>query len=168
MLVVADAGPLIYLSAVGQLELLRRLHDRVLVPRVVFEEVVERGAGLPGSLEVAQANWLEILSVAATDPILQTLLTTLDAGEAAALALARRENADLVLIDERRGRAAARRLGLQVQGTLGVLVRAKRAGTIEKAEPLLRALLDAGFWISDQMIRRTLEAAGEAPSPGEG
>lgn len=161
MLIVADAGPLIYLSAIGQLELLRRLHDRVLVPRTVFDEVVESGTGLPGSKEVAAARWLEILSVDAGDPVLRTLLSVLDAGEAAALALARRENADLVLIDERRGRAAARRLGLSVQGTLGVLVRAKRTGVIDKVEPQLRALLDAGFWMSDEVVHRTIVAAGE-------
>lgn len=103
----------------------------------------------------------------AEDPVLRTLLTGLDAGEAAALALARRENADLVLIDERRGRAAAKRLGLPVQGTLGVLVHAKRARAIERVEPLLHALIDVGFWISDDVVRRALEAAGEATSRQE-
>jgi uncharacterized protein len=161
VLVVADAGPLIYSSPIGQLDLLRRLHDRVLVPRTVFEEVVESGAGLPGSKEVAAARWLEILSVDGSDSVLRTLLSVLDAGEAAAIALARRENADLVLIDERRGRGAARRLGLSVQGTLGVLLRAKRTGVINKVEPQLRALLDAGFWMSDDVVHRTLVAAGE-------
>ncbi|MEI7894178.1 MAG: hypothetical protein WCI05_13880 [Myxococcales bacterium] len=47
MIVVADAGPLIHLSAIGQLELLRRLSPQVLVPRAVLEEVVVVGAGLP-------------------------------------------------------------------------------------------------------------------------
>jgi predicted nucleic acid-binding protein len=124
VIVVADAGPLIYLSAVGQLDLLR-----------------ER-----------------------CDPAFQLLATVLDVGEAAAIALARREQADLVLIDERRGRLTAQRLGMVVQGTLGVLVRAKRAGSIEQVAPLLRSLVDAGFWISDDVIRRVLAAVGEAMS----
>lgn len=164
MLVVADSGPLIYLSSVGQLDLLRKLHDRVLVPRDVVEEVVNRGAGLVGSVEVAQAPWLEVLSLDRSDPVFSTLLTMLGSGEAAAIAMARREHADLVLIDERRGRAAAQRLGLRVQGTLGILLRAKRIGLIESVEPLIRRLLDADFWISADVIRRTLAAAGEAPS----
>jgi predicted nucleic acid-binding protein len=165
VLVVADAGPLIFLSAIAQLELLRALHDRVLIPMAVFEEVVESGAGQPGCTEVAQAKWLEIHKVDEADPILRTLLTTLDAGEAAALALPHREGADLVLMDERRGRAAARRLGLAVQGTLGLLVRAKRNGAIETVGPHLRSLREAGFWISSEVLDRTLEAAGEAMPP---
>jgi len=165
VLVVADAGPLIFLSAIDQLELLRTLHDRVLIPSAVFDEVVENGAGLPGCVEVAQATWLEILEVDEADPVLRTLLTTLDTGEAAALALAHRERADLVLMDERRGRAAARRLGLSVQGTLGVLVRAKRAGALETVGAHLHSLREAGFWIADDIVRRTLDAAGEAMLP---
>jgi len=165
VIVVADAGPLIFLSAIDQLELLRTLHDRVLIPIEVFEEVVGKGAGLPGCAEVAQAKWLEILEVDGADPLLRTLQTTLDRGEAAALALAHRERAELVLMDERRGRAAARRLGLNVQGTLGVLVHAKRAKAIVSVEPHLRALREAGFWIADDIVRRTLEAAGETVLP---
>ncbi len=135
MLVVADAGPLIYLSVVGQLDLLPQLYDRVLAPRVVVEEIVERGAGLPGSSEVAAAKWLEVMAVDAGTPEFRTLCTLLDIGEAAALVLASREQADLVLIDERRGRATARRLNLNVRGTLGVLVHAKRTGAIAEVAP---------------------------------
>jgi len=72
---------------------------------------------------------------------------------------------DLVLMDERRGRAAARRLGLSVQGTLGVLVRAKRAGALETVGAHLHSLRRAGFWIADDIVGRTLDAAGEAMLP---
>ena len=163
MLVVADAGPLIYLSAAGHLELLPQLYDRILVPSVVFEEVVDRGAGLPGSAELAAATWVEVPPSDVEDPVCSALLATLDHGEAAALALARREGADLVLIDERRGREVARRLGLPVRGTLGVLVQARRQGAIDALAPILEQLIDAGFWISDELVSRVLGAVGEAP-----
>jgi hypothetical protein len=87
--------------------------------------------------------------------------------EAAALALARRERADLVLIDEIRGRRVAQRLHLRVEGTLGLLVRGKRAGEVKEVAPLLRAMIDAGFWISDEVVQRVLDAASET-SAGDG
>lgn len=59
MIVVPDAGPLIYLAGAGHLELLPQLYDRVVVPRVVLDEIVVAGAGLTGSREVAAAEWLK-------------------------------------------------------------------------------------------------------------
>lgn len=62
MIVVADAGPLIHLGAIGQLELIHRLSPEVLVPRAVFDEVAIAGAGLPGSSEVQAAVVARVLA----------------------------------------------------------------------------------------------------------
>ncbi len=48
MIVVSDSGPIIHLSMVGMVSLLPDLFGEILVPSVVFREVVEVGAGLPG------------------------------------------------------------------------------------------------------------------------
>jgi predicted nucleic acid-binding protein len=81
VIVVPDAGPLIYLGGAGELDLLRKLYDEVVVPRVVYDEVVLAGAGLSGAQEVAAASWLRVEDMA-PDP---TLAATLDRGEAAAI-----------------------------------------------------------------------------------
>ena len=65
MIVVTDAGPLIYLAGVGQLELLRLLYADVVVPRIVFEEVTVAGVGLVWATEVAAAAWLRVVERAA-------------------------------------------------------------------------------------------------------
>ena len=106
MIVVPDAGPLIYLAGAGKLELLTQLYDRVVVPRVVYEEIVLAGAGLVGSAEVSAASWLEVED-AAPDPV---LARTLDRGEAAAIPLAERLGATL-LCDDAAGRAVPRPAG---------------------------------------------------------
>ena len=59
------------------------------------------------------------------DKLSSLLETTLDPGEAEAIALAMEMSADLILLDERDGRIAAERAGLRVTGLLGVLLRAK-------------------------------------------
>ena len=55
MIVIADSGPIIHLSMVGQLELLPRFYGEICIPRIVYREVVEDGAGLPGSAELRAA-----------------------------------------------------------------------------------------------------------------
>ena len=109
MIVVPDAGPLIYLAAAGKLALLPHLYDRVIVARVVYEEVVVAGAGLTGSDEAAAATWLDVQD-AAPDPDLARIL---DRGEAAAIPLAERLGATL-LCDDAAGRTEARRRGVPV------------------------------------------------------
>lgn len=158
---VADSGPLIASSMIGQLDLLAGLYSQVIVPRAVYDEVVVRGAGLPGSAELANATWVQVRGEVREDALFRGLVETLDAGEAAALALAVQVSADLVLLDDLRGRKTARRLGLKVRGSLGVLVEAKRAGLIGSVAPLLDALAMQGIWFSDEVRRRALSEAGE-------
>ena len=162
MLVIADSGPVIYLSCLGQLDLLKQMFGRVVVPRQVYEEVVDLGAGLPGSSELPAATWVDVEDVDEDDSLFQSLTELLDRGEAAALTLAEHRSADLVLVDERKGRQAAKRLGLAVRGTLGILVGAKRAGLIDAVGPLLQTLQENDFWMSADLRLQVLLAACEA------
>jgi predicted nucleic acid-binding protein len=161
VLVVADAGPIIALSSVDLLELLPKLFETIVVPREVHDEVVGRGAGLPGSRELAAAKWAAIQDVPPDDSLLTSLRETLDAGEAAALAFAAHARADLILIDELRGRQTARKMGLAIKDTLGVLVSAKRSGLIDAICPVLDALVARDFWLADDLRARLLAEVGE-------
>ena len=96
--------------------------------------------------------------------VVRALQGELDRGEAAAIALAVERQADMVLIDERRARAVAIRLGLNVVGVLGVLVEAKHKALIPQLKPILDALITrAGFWVSIQLYERILQTVGERP-----
>jgi predicted nucleic acid-binding protein len=86
----------------------------------------------------------------------------LDVGEAEAIALALFRKADLLCIDERKGRAIAGSLGLSITGLLGMLLAEKRAGRLASIRDCLRELVDrADFFISPPLIRDVIEAAGE-------
>jgi uncharacterized protein len=52
MIVVSNTSPIINLAAVGRLELLRALFERIIIPVAVYHEIVEDGQGLPGAIEV--------------------------------------------------------------------------------------------------------------------
>lgn len=165
MLVVADASPLILLGRLELLDLLPRLFDRVITPREVFQEVTGGEIALPGGRAVRRAEWLEVVDVGSEDQeaLQATLRGELDLGEAAAITLARSRGADLVLIDERQGRRIARSLGLEVKGTVGVLLQAKRRGHVDRLKPLLERLQEEGAWLKEDLVRSVLEAAGEEP-----
>lgn len=158
---VADATPLIGLAKIGELGLLRTVFEQIIVPQVVFDEVVGAGVRRPGTEELLQAAWVQVRHVKDRSSV-GLLLAELNAGEAEAIVLARETAADRLLIDERKGRIVARRLGLQIIGTAGLLVLAKKQGVLAEVRPVLTRLIEADFRLSDRVVRSVLTAAGEA------
>ena len=159
MIVVSDAGPLIYLGAVGHLDLLRLMFGRVLVPEAVWREVVDMGEGRPGSRETRAATWLIVTP--ANQEAARQLQGQLDLGEAEALALAVELDADHLLIDDQAGRRLAAELGVSIVGSLGILVRAKRLGHIDAVRPVVEAMLELGFHATTDLVDTVLTLAGE-------
>ena len=161
MVVVADASPLIFLSRLGLLHLLSDLYGIVLVPRAAHSEVTADEEA-SGALAVRDADWIQVADPTENQPLQQAAQEELDAGEAAAIRLALERDADLLLIDERQGRRVARRLGLEIKGTLGILVASRREGLLEELRPILEKLIEVGAWVTEDLVRATLEAVGEA------
>ena len=161
MIVVSNTSPIINLAAVGQLDLLRQLYGKVIIPQAVYHEITVIGAGQPGAMEVQTLEWIETKQVT-NRALVMVLQTELDEGEVEAIALAIELRADLLLLDERLGRTIASRLGLQFIGLLGVLIEAKQKGYTPAVKPVLDDLVTkAGFWVSPQLYARVLQAAGE-------
>jgi predicted nucleic acid-binding protein len=150
-LVIADTGPVNYLILIGCIQLLPRLFEKVMLPGAVCRELSNPGAPQEVRNWIAKPPcWLEIRE---PDPIGLAAVSGLDEGESAAIALASVLNADLLLIDDREGVQAARAIGLEVTGTLGVLDIAADRGLVDFSQVVRqlertnfrrpRALLDA-------------------------
>ncbi len=91
-----------------------------------------------------------------------SLRSELDEGEAEAIALGIQLKAELLLLDESRGRAVASRLGLKFTGLLGVLLSAKHQGFIPSVKIQLDDIIaKAGFWVSEKVYAHALRLAGE-------
>lgn len=111
---------------IGQIDLLRQLYTRVLVPPAVLAELKHPAAPKPvQDWAVNTPAWAEVLS-----PKNSLILRQLDLGESEAIALAAEVHADVVLMDEHAGRQEAIRRGLRVAGTLSVLDEAEQAGLV--------------------------------------
>jgi predicted nucleic acid-binding protein len=149
------------LAAAGQLDLLKRLYDKVTVPNMVAQELsaIHTERFHVPSLETL--SWIEVKAVA-DRYLVSSFLLKLDPGEAEVIALAVEMNADLVLLDERMAREVASRLGLKFIGVIGVLIEAKHRGFILTLKPVLDDMIaKAGFWVSEHLYARVLREAGE-------
>ncbi len=161
MIVVSNTSPIINLAAIGQLELLHSLYDTITIPQAVYYEVAVRGNGQAGASEIQASHWIERSQVRDV-ALVEHLKQQLDAGEAEAIALAIELRADLLLLDERRGRMIAKELGLAMTGLMGILLVAKQRGYLVAIKPVLHELMTvAGFWIDQELYTRVLESAKE-------
>lgn len=158
-IVVVNTTPIISLSVVGQLKLLRDLYEQPVVPPAVRAEALIKGAHVAGVTELTQATWIETIPL--RDPRRADLISDLDRGEAEVLALAQELNATLVILDERMGRRHARRLGLRLTGTLGVLLRAKQQKLVPAVGPLILDMQAAGIRFGGPLVDQVLKVAGE-------
>ena len=145
---VTNSTCLIGLERIEQLDILPQVFSTVTIPTAVQAEV-----GI-------SADWLTIRTVQNL-AVVATLKTQVDEGEAEAIALAMELGDVFVILDDRNARRIAEQLSLKVIGTVGMLLRAKQKGVITEIKPLLTALNQADFRISEAIVQNALRIAGE-------
>lgn len=147
--IVSDASCLILLNKISRLDLLRQVFGKILITNIVAEEF---GHPIP--------EWVEVRP---TDSFLQKgLLNILDAGEASAITLATELHDALLIIDESKGRKVAKKMGLSVTGSLGVVIIAKNNGHISSVKAIIEKIERTNFRISPSIIQSVLQKAGES------
>ncbi|MEO6037934.1 MAG: DUF3368 domain-containing protein [Saprospiraceae bacterium] len=161
MVVISDTSPVINLLRIGKLHLLTALYGKIVIPTMVWHELVALQRLGYDLSELTNAPWLEVKSSSSSD-FLSKLKDELDPGEAEAIALAKEISADLLIIDEKAGRSAARREGLEIIGILGILLEAKHRGLIDLIKPILEDLIQiARFRISPALFAELVQVASE-------
>ncbi len=153
MTVVSDTSPLRYLIAAGHADLIPKLFGTVLIPRAVEQEILDPHA--PRSVQEWMAQrpaWLQIREVQARPD--GKLTEQLDPGEAEAIQLALELRAEVLILDERRGRQVAAARGITVIGALGMLRESYRRGFIDNPIALAVQMRSIGFRTSRALTRR--------------
>lgn len=160
--IIADAGPLIGLARIGLLSLLQGLYGTVVIPATVFVELrtVEDRPGSRALRKALEEGWLKPEEIRPTEE-LKILLLLLGRGEAEAILLAEQRPCRFLLLDEKRGRTMARRRGIRVVGTGGVLLAAKQRGLLNSVSLVLDQLAGAGYRLSVELRAEILRRAGE-------
>ena len=163
MTVISDTSAITNLAAIHNLQLLLQLYSQVMIPEAVYRELADIEPPVPGTLEVQRASWLEVREIVNREVVerLQDEVR-LDSGESEVIALALELNADLLLIDERRGRAKADRLGVRITVLLGILVEAKQKNLIVAVKPLIDKLIaKSEFRVSSALYSQILNVVDE-------
>jgi hypothetical protein len=154
MRVVVNTSPLIALDRIGRLEILRALYGTVVRPQSVLEELKAGRGCCEMSSALCDADWI----VTEPDPAEAVLRRELGPGEMAAIALAVRTKADLIILDDLQARFLADSVGLRLTGTLGVLMAAFKAGHITDVNRAVADLQASGFRVSERLVEHIRRA----------
>lgn len=157
---ICNTGPLVALSMIDRIDVLRHLFELIAVPEAVHKEILEGGTTGAGLANYRKVKWIKVMKP--SNPLDPLLKTSLDVGEAAVIGLAREMSVNIVIVDERKARKIARTIyGLHVIGSARVLVEAKRHGLLNNVGAALQSMRDGGYWIGDSIVDIALQQAGE-------
>jgi predicted nucleic acid-binding protein len=160
VIVISDASPIRALHCLGLLSLCRDLYGSVIVPEAVRQELLQPTSTCP-ALNIRDYSDFDVRKPRSKSVDLG-VPSDLDVGETEAITLAIELHADLLLMDERKGTAAARHLGLMTIGVIGVLLEAKRRGLIGHVLPFVdRLVAELRFFVSPRLREQLARLADE-------
>ena len=159
-MIILNSSPILHLTAgLGGLDVLPSLYGRVVVPAEVVREL-ESGAALDDvAVQVRRTAGIDIRSP--SSGISPLLAGELDLGESAVIALAIELPGSTAVLDDLKARRVARRSGIPMTGSIGVLLYAKRLGKLASVAEAIKRIRARGAWLSDAVVERALELAGE-------
>ena len=160
MIVISDTTPIISLLKINQLELLYHRCGEVQVPDAVYEELISNVKFQKEAEKILRAEYVK--KVVVEDKKSVTLLrraTGLDAGESEAIILSDEIKADLLLMDELKGRQVAKQMGLNIMGTVGILMTSfdEELLSAEEIEKCIDVLRSNGRHISEKLYEQLME-----------
>lgn len=157
--IIVNTSPIQYLYQAHLLDLLLNLYGQIIVPESVADELavgLSLGISLP---DIYSISWIEIRS--AQSKAILPLVTELGAGERETLALALEIPESLLILDDGLARRYAQLLKLEYIGTLGILLKAKKKGYLERVKPILDRLDTLKFRLALSTRNKILKLAGE-------
>ncbi len=156
MQLISNSSPLIALSTLEKLDILKTLFGNIIIPEAVYDEVFTRGfdkVSVPGFLAIEKIS---------DKNLMVSLEMQIGYGESEVIALALERKITRVLIDDKQARKIAENLGLKVMGTLGVLILAKEKQLIKDIKPLVLELIEKiNFRIDRNVLNKALRLVNE-------
>ncbi len=160
MIVVSDSTPLITLMKAARIDLLHDLFGEVVIPEAVYQELTINSNFPDEAKMIRDSVFIRVVQVEdrKTVSVLQRA-TGLDLGESEAIVYADDNHADVLLMDEASGRRVALDMGIEIMGSIGILVTAFKGGYISvmEAEEAFQKIKNAKRHISEHLISDALE-----------
>lgn len=154
-MIVSDSSPLIFLARLGRLGILEDYE--ITIPEEVRREIAE--GEREEYISIKKYVREGVIKVDRVE-MLENLPNSLHEGEKAAISLALRKKAKIVLLDERKARVIARLYGLTPRGMIGILREEYLQGRMDKEElkKLVFRLIKKGYRIKEEIISEFLES----------
>ena len=157
--VIVNSTPLIALSKVDRLDLLRDMYGEVSIPSAVFDEVTAKNDVVREKVE--NSGWIHVETIQ-NESDKRMYKAKLHDGEVEVMILARESGDEhLVVIDDEQARKTAEYLGLHLTGTLGVLIKAKQKGLLDAVMPVIKSMEAHGIYFSGGLKDRVRRLADE-------
>jgi len=115
MIVISDTTPIISLLKINHLDLLQELFGEIWIPDAVYKELISNERFNQESRQIIDAEYVKKVAVGDSKSVsLLRRATGLDAGESEAIILSDENRADILLMDEAKGRLVAKQMGLTI------------------------------------------------------
>ena len=148
-IIIPDTSCLIFLEKIGEIQILKELYSRVVTTNEITKEYIY---SLPKWIKISDAREKQYQKV---------LEQIVDKGEASIMVLALETAESVVAIDDLKARKLAKSLDLQITGTLGIIVKAKKAGLIKSTKECITKLREVDFRISEKIAKEITKLSGE-------
>ena len=157
--VIVNSTPLIGLCKIGRLDILKIMYENITVPQAVFDEVTQKNDS--AKKQISNAAWIHVEAIQETKSK-QMYKAKLHDGEVEVMILAQEHDGEhLVIIDDGAARKTAEFLGLNVTGTIGLLIKSKKEGHIKEVMPIIFELKRQGIYFSGALKSRVRRLSGE-------
>lgn len=158
--IIANSTPLIALSKIGKLSLLKLIYKEIIIPYAVYEEVAIESKIKDSSDFIVDSGFIKIMKIR-NEEAKKLFITSLHKGEVEVMILAKEIGADLCIIDDLLARRYAKYYNLNITGTIGVILKAKELGFITDIRSILNDLIDSGIYIDRKLYNNVLQIAKE-------
>lgn len=164
MIVVSDTTPLITLLKVQHLDLLQTYFGEVQIPKAVFDELTCDERFIAEAEQIRNCQFIHVKELSDDKSVnLLCRATGLDLGESEAIVLTDEIKAELLLMDEAKGRDVAKQMGLKIMGTIGLLMASYQSGIISADE--IRKCIDiirsSGRHIGEKYLKLLMDKISE-------
>lgn len=153
MKIISNTGPIIGLAKIDQLFLLKKIASEVLIPPMVYRELLGKVGIESERIDYALNEFLRVTDLNPLEPSIEMTISGLGDGEGQAIGLASTVKGDvLLLLDDRAGREVAKQLNIPTTGLVGLLLLAEKKGILENIGSLIDDLRIQGYWLSDEVV----------------